>query len=78
MQFRVGKYSADLLAGIDGSRSMDDLLEMVRRRSGDTISDSELMRHFMAFYQPLNTLDTLLLRHRSIAPFTEHPLEAGT
>ena len=30
----------------------------------------------MAFYEPLNGLDILLLRHRSIAPFPEFPFES--
>ena len=72
IQFEVGKYSADLIAGMDGSRSIGELMEMVRRKSGGAATQSELWRHFMAFYEPLNTLDVLLLRHRSVAPFREH------
>jgi SAM-dependent methyltransferase len=75
VQFVVGKYSADLVAGIDGSRSIGELFEMVRRDSGGAATDSELRRDFLAFYEPLNSLDTLLLRHRSISPFPEFPLE---
>ncbi|TDJ20997.1 MAG: class I SAM-dependent methyltransferase [Gammaproteobacteria bacterium] len=71
IQFEVGKYSADLVAGIDGSRSMGELMEMVRRKSAVAATQSELLQHFMAFYEPLNTLDVLLLRHRSVAPFRE-------
>ena len=33
IQFEVGKYSADLVAGIDGIRSMGELMEMVPRRN---------------------------------------------
>jgi 2-polyprenyl-3-methyl-5-hydroxy-6-metoxy-1,4-benzoquinol methylase len=75
IQFGVGKYSADLLAGIDGTRCMGELFDMVRRQSGGAATDHDLGRDFMAFYQPLNTLDTLLLRHRGIPPFREYPLE---
>jgi 2-polyprenyl-3-methyl-5-hydroxy-6-metoxy-1,4-benzoquinol methylase len=76
VQIEVGKYSADLLAGIDGSRSMGELFEQVRRQSGGTATDTELQQCFMAFYQPLNALDTLLLRHRSIPAFREYRREA--
>jgi 2-polyprenyl-3-methyl-5-hydroxy-6-metoxy-1,4-benzoquinol methylase len=78
IQFEVGKYSADLVAGIDGSRSMGELMEMVRRKSAGAATQSELWQHFMAFYKPLNTLDVLLLRHRAVAPFREYPREVIT
>ena len=78
VQFVVGKYSADLVAGIDGRRSIGELFEIVRRNSGGAGTDAELRRDFMAFYGPLNSLDTLLLRHRSISPFPEFPLEGVT
>lgn len=72
IQFRIGKYSTDLAAGIDGSRSIGELLEMVGQKYGNTVPRSELMQNFMAFYQPLNTLDVLLLRHSSIEPFQQY------
>ena len=75
VQFEVGKYSADLVAGIDGSRSIGELFDMARRNSGGAATDTELRRDFSAFYEPLNSLDTLLLRHRAISPFPEFPLE---
>jgi len=75
VQFEVGKYSADLVAGIDGSRSIGELFDTVYRKSGGGVTQSELRQDFMAFYEPLNRLDILLLRHRSIAPFPEFPLE---
>jgi hypothetical protein len=77
IQFEVGKYSADLVAGIDGIRSMGELMEMVQRKSAGAATQSELWQYFMAFYKPLNTLDVLLLRHRSVAPFREYAREAS-
>jgi hypothetical protein len=47
----------------------------VRHNSGGIATDADLRRDFLAFYGPLNSLDTLLLRHRSISPFPEFPLE---
>lgn len=76
VRFRVGKYSADLVAGIDGSRSLAELFDMVRRAFPGTVTEAQLRDDFMAFYRPLNCLDILLLRHESIAPFREFPLEA--
>lgn len=78
VQFEVGQYSADLIAGIDGSRSIGELFDRVRRMSDGDVTQSVLRQDFMAFYQPLNTLDVLLLRHRSIPPFPEFPLEIAT
>ena len=75
VQFQVGKYSSDLVARIDGSRSIGELFESVRHNSGGIATDADLRRDFLAFYEPLNSLDTLLLRHRSISAFSEFPLE---
>jgi len=78
VHFEVGKHSADLVAGIDGTRCLGELFDMVAEASGGAVTPAELFPHFMAFYQPLNSLDILLLRHRSIAPFREYPLEVLT
>ena len=72
IQFTLGEYSADLLAGIDGSRSIGELMEMVGRRAGEGVTQSELRQQFMDIYQPLNTLDILLLRERSVPSFQEY------
>lgn len=74
VRFQVGKYSADLIAGIDGSRTIGELFERVRNAAGEEISDDRLLEDFRAFYDPLNGLDVLLLRHKSVAPFPEFPL----
>jgi SAM-dependent methyltransferase len=74
VRFNVGNKSADLVAGIDGSRSLGELFELVRSTSAGTVSQSELVADFMAFFEPLNSLDVLLLRHRSIPAFQEFPL----
>jgi 2-polyprenyl-3-methyl-5-hydroxy-6-metoxy-1,4-benzoquinol methylase len=78
VRFEIGKYSADLAARIDGSRSLGELFDMVRQESSGTVTETELRQDFMAFYRPLNCLDILLLRHKSIAPFREFPLEVVT
>ena len=76
LQIRVGKHSAELLAGIDGSRSMGELFETVRGRCSEAVPDEELRQDFMAFYEPLNILDAVLLRHRSVPAFREYRREA--
>ena len=74
VRFERGEFSADLVAGIDGSRSIGELFELVREKNGQDIPQSRLWQDFMAFYQPLNSFDVILLRHRSIAPYPEFPL----
>lgn len=75
VRFDLGRYSADLVAGIDGSRCIGELFELVRQSAGEQVPEQQLWRDFMAFYQPLNSLDIILLRHRSIPAFPEFPLE---
>ena len=71
---RIHPHTFALLEGIDGSRTLGELFDLVRRSCDAAVSDGELMGQFMAFYEPLNALDTLLLRHRSVAPFREYRL----
>ena len=75
VHFEPGRFSADLVAGIDGSRCIGELFEMVREKTGEQVPQSRLWQDFMAFYQPLNSLDVILLRHRSIPAFPEFPLD---
>jgi len=76
IQFTLGEYSADLFSEIDGSRSIGELLDTVGRKVGGAVTQSGLWRDFLAFYQPLNTLDILLLRGRTIPPFQGYSSEA--
>jgi len=78
VHFPVGRYSADLIAGIDGSSTIAELFEVTRRARGEDIPEGVLRQDFMAFYGPLNDFDILLLRHRDVAPFREYPLEIVT
>ena len=74
VRFEPGRYSADLVEAIDGSRSLREIFDLVRERIGVQLPREELWRDFMAFYQPLNSLDVILLRHRTIEAFPEFPL----
>ncbi len=75
VRFDPGKYSAALVAAIDGSRCIGELFDVVRQKTGEQIPQPRLWQDFMAFYQPLNSLDVILLRHRSIPAFREFPLD---
>jgi len=72
VRFNVGNNSADLLAAIDGKRSLAEIFEMLQRER--RVTQAQLMEDFTAFFEPLNSLDVLLLRHRSIPPFADFPL----
>ncbi len=75
VRFEPGRFSAELAAGIDGSRCIGEIFEMVREKTGEQLPQPRLWQDFMAFYQPLNSLDVILLRHRSISAFPEFPLD---
>ena len=74
VHFELGRFSADLVAGIDGSRCLGELFDGVRKRFDEPVPQKQLWQDFMAFYQPLNSLDVMLLRHRSVPAFPEFPL----
>lgn len=74
VHFDLGRFSADIVAGIDGSRCLGELFEGVRKKTGEPVPQAQLWQDFMAFYQPLNSLDVILLRHRSVPAFPEFPL----
>ena len=75
VHFELGRFSADIVAEIDGSRCLGELFESVREKTGERVPQAQLWQDFMEFYQPLNSLDVILLRHRSVPAFPEFPLE---
>lgn len=74
LRFTPGPWSAELTAGIDGRRTLGEIFGRVRERAGEDVPDAVLMRDFLAVYEPLNGLDALLLRHRSVPAFPQFPL----
>jgi len=74
LRFVPGVFSTELLAGIDGARTLGELFGHVRERVGESVPDSTLMHDFLAFYEPLNSLDALVLRHRSVPALPKFPL----
>jgi len=75
VHFELGKFSADIVAEIDGQRCLGALFESVREKVGERVPQAKLWQDFMEFYHPLNSLDVILLRHRSVPAFPEFPLE---
>jgi SAM-dependent methyltransferase len=75
VRFEPGRFSADLVAEIDGSRPLGEIIDNVRTKTAGDVSPDQLWQDFLAFYQPLNSLDVILLRHRSIPRFPEFPLD---
>lgn len=75
VRFELGRYSADIVAAIDGSRCIGEIFDFAQRSTGEQVNQQQLWQDFMAFYQPLNSLDVILLRHRSIPAFPEFPLD---
>lgn len=75
VRFVPGRYSAEIVTEIDGLRSLGEIFESVRARTGENLPQGQLLQDFMAFYQPLNSFDIVLLRHRDVPPFREYPLE---
>ncbi|NIP45142.1 MAG: methyltransferase domain-containing protein [Gammaproteobacteria bacterium] len=76
VRFVPGRFSADVAAEIDGRRCLGEIVEIVRRRAGGDVTQEGVWHDFMTFYEPLNSLDVMLLRHRAIPPFPEFPLDA--
>ena len=74
VHLEVGRYSADLIERIDGERTIGEIFATVRRDVDGEATDDRLTAEFRGFYEPLNGLDVLLLRHRAVAPFREFPL----
>lgn len=73
---RPQRYSADIFQHLDGTRSLREIFELVRRNHappGDlvanTLPDAVLMADFVPLYEQLNSVDLLLLRHASVPPF---------
>jgi SAM-dependent methyltransferase len=77
IKFTLGEYSADLLAEVDGSRSIGELMAAVGEKVGSGATQSKLSKSFMAVYEPLNAMDILLLREQSIAPFASYPSDVN-
>jgi hypothetical protein len=75
VRFEPGSFSADLVSEIDGTRPLGEIFHNVRTKTGGDVSPEQLWQDFMAFYEPLNSLDVILLRHRSIPAFREFPLD---
>jgi hypothetical protein len=54
---------------------LGEIFHNVRTKTAGDVPPEQLWQDFMAFYQPLNSLDVILLRHRSVSAFPEFPLD---
>jgi SAM-dependent methyltransferase len=64
-----GKYGANILDHLDGSRTFGEIFAMVRQEissSGSVPDDDQLFRDFQPLFDFLTAIDRLLLRHRSV------------
>ncbi|MDX1514870.1 MAG: class I SAM-dependent methyltransferase, partial [Gammaproteobacteria bacterium] len=67
--FRPGPRSSDIMAAMDGVRALPEVFEQVRQAGAVKVTDRELWEDFMRFYAPLNGMDLVVLRHKSVQPF---------
>lgn len=67
--FEPGPRSAAVMGAIDGERTLPEVFETVRKSGAGNISDRELWEDFMRFYVPLNSMDMIVLRHKSVPAF---------
>ena len=69
LQITPGKYLPYILKYLDGTRSIREIFDLVRREDllkGSTPDDSELMDEFQHFYHAFNGIDAMLLRDKSV------------
>ena len=70
-QVDPGKFGASIVQHIDGKRHFGEIFARVRAEPGFQAAppaDDELFRDFRAFFDFMNAIDRLLLRHRSVEP----------
>lgn len=64
-----GRYSAELLTAIDGTRSTAQVFDAVREKTGQHPTDAELLADLRPVYDAFSRMDFMLLRGRSVPPF---------
>ena len=79
-RFRQGKYSRSIFKYPDGKRCLREIFDCVKEEfKNPDISDRELLDDFKPAYDYFNSLGWILLRHKSIPPFTSfNDLQAPT
>lgn len=67
-KFIIGKYTKHLLKHLSGNNTIKDIFRLARAQidNANKPDDEELFRDFMGIYEPLNLLDLVVLRHRSV------------
>jgi SAM-dependent methyltransferase len=67
--FEPGRWSASIMTAIDGERTLPEIFETVRNSGAGNVPDGVLWEDFMRFYVPLNSMDVIVLRHKSVPAF---------
>jgi SAM-dependent methyltransferase len=70
-----GRFGGHVLNHVDGQRSFGEIFQRVRagREVRNTaLTDGGLFEDFRSLFEFLNTIDRILLRHRSVMPVSEH------
>ncbi len=67
----IGKYTKHILKHLSGNISLKEMFDLIRTElySQNKPSDEELFNDFMNIYKPLNLLDLIALRHKSVPAF---------
>jgi SAM-dependent methyltransferase len=69
LAFTPGKYTGNLLRYLDGNNSLGEMFDKVRQELGKTkedLADDVLKSDFQAIYSVFNSVDGMLLRHKSL------------
>jgi len=76
--YTPGRYSGEILARMDGVRTVAEIFEDIRA-SGIAAGEGELMADFLATYKRLNMADIILLRHKDtpVVPEVMHADRPG-
>jgi hypothetical protein len=72
IEFMPGKYTGTIFKHLDGSLSLKEIFEEVRKDAGASeqdLSNDELLHEFRPIYQRFNDIGWMLLRHRSVGRF---------
>jgi SAM-dependent methyltransferase len=70
-----GRFGGHVLAQIDGKSTFGEIFSRIRSRivaPDVALTDTELFADFRELFEFLNTIDRVLLRHRSVEPVSEH------
>ena len=68
LSFQPGQWTHYIFKYLDGWTSLGEIFDRVRKETGASVSDTELLAEFRPIYKVLKDFDWVLLRHRSVPP----------